>query len=565
MAVDVRTDIAQAIYQWKPLAEKYGDMYGVDKNVILSVINTESSGNPNEGKAPHAMGLMQIIESTWNSIAERIGVNGSPFDPELNIRFGTYYLSEQAKANGGSIEAALKQYGGYANGDNEEQWSAYKTEVLNNAQSISDGKVSMNVSGSTSGSSSSKDPRGILKFAKFAQSLAFTKQMVEGFEQGMEYTLHSYLANFMHKFYHNMYYIPTLPNNKVMVIKPETMFIDPPSCNMVYPSMKMSLGFSRSPKQEPTRILMISDPVTNIFGMSGGTLSQLVTMAFIDNNEDGTQKVVGLGTMENKRYPMRNLSSFEKKNGVRILRSNQGEDLYLFLVSDQKPTTTTSAGKTVQSTILTSNTNPEGIGQTLSELAAYTLLRNRYENRNGSMQMYFNPYMVPGFPFLSIEGSDTSSLNVYGYVTDVTHQITERSWSTHVGFTGTHIGTEPRPPAFPIIENEYVSDISATYKAMLGDAVSRIDEAGAQACRTAYATSDDSVSSMLKKVWRPITTMEEHLSTVCDGATVVEDRNLRWFKNAEGADFFDTAVQEKIKGYTRNIMDGFAFNEADVR
>lgn len=420
-------------------------------------------------------------------------------------------------------------------------------------------------SGAAAASRKSIDPIGILKFAQFAQSLAFTKQMTEGFEQGMEYTLHSYLATFMSKFYHNMYYIPTLPDNKVMVVKPETMFIDPPSCNVIYPSMKFSLGFTRNAKQEPTRVLMISDPVTNIFGMSGGTLTQLVTMAFIDEDSNG-QKVVGLGTMTDKKYPMRNMSAYEKKNGVRILRTNQGEDLYLFLVSNNEKKASTVDGKKTSATLLTSNVDPAGIGSTLSSLASYALLRNRYETRQGNAQMYFNPYIVPGFPFVSVEGTDSSSMNVFGYVTDVTHQITDRSWSTYVGFTGTHIAREPRPPVFPIIEQEYTSNIDATYKHMLGNAVSRVDgAAGAQACRTAYKNSDQTVGAMLKKVWRPLTTRVQHLETVCDGATMVTENGYTWFKNAEGSTFFDTAAQALLKGYTSNIMQGTAFSEADVR
>lgn len=419
----------------------------------------------------------------------------------------------------------------------------------------------------TSGGTVNKtnDPRGILSFARFAESMAFRDLMVKGFEQGMDYTLHTYLATFMQKFYHNMYYVPTLPNNKVILVKPETMFINPPSCNIIYPTLKSSLSFVRNPKQEPTRVIMITDPVTNVFNVHSGALSQLVTMAFIEEDEvtskDGTktttQKVVGLKEMGNKQKPVVNLTKFEKKNGVRILRTNQGEDLYLFLVSNQGKKDV--EGK--KATVITA-TDAAGIAQTLYELSSYALLRNRYESRQGSTQTYFNPYIVPGFPMLSIEGGETSSLNVYAYVTDVTHQITDRAWTTHIGFTGTHIQTEPRPNAFPIIENEYVKTIDTTYKNMLGDAVTTVTNPST--CREAYNSSDTSVSSMLKKVWRPLTTREQHLSDVCDGATLMEGNGYKWLRNGS-AKFFDENIQNIVKGYTENIMTGTAFNEMDVR
>ena len=486
-----------------------------------------------------------------------------------NMTESGYY--NEALKNVGDQDAYIDSMSATYSGNEEGYAQRIKVHISENGLSSYDPKdlkpitpVSSSTKATSGAATKSKDPRGILKFAQFAESLAFTKQMTEGFEQGMEYTLYSYLAKFMQKFYHNLYFIPTLPNNKAIVVKPETMFVDPPSCNVIYPSIKYGLSFSRNPKSEPSRILMISDPVTNIFGMSGGTLSQLVTMAFIEKGDTSvSEKVVGLNSLTNKNRPMMNLTEYEKENGINILRTNQGEDLYLFLVSNNPPKTTTSGKDKVNATVLTTNVDPQGIGQTLTELATYSLLRARYENRQGSCQTYFNPYIVPGFPMLSIEGSGSSSLNVYAYVTDVTHQITESDWSTHIGFTATHIQTEARPPAFPIIENEYVAGLDETYNNMLGPAVTRVTDPSS--VRTAYTTSDNSVTSMLKKVWRPLTTMKEHLDTVCDGATVVQERGFKVLQNAEGKSFFSTKIQEKIKAYTQGIMDGNAMHEVDVR
>lgn len=570
-----------SVKDYAPLYKKYSQKYGVPETMIAAVVTQESGGNPSAVSSAGAQGLMQVIPDTWREIEGTLGP-GSPTNPDDNINFGTYYLKKQYDTYG-SWEGALAAYNGgggtwessgYNLANMPSETRNYVPSVLNYEKQYAAGKEYDSAtpvatySGSSSSSSSSvsgNDPEGILNFAQFAESLAFATKMREGFEQGMEYTLHSYLASFMHKFYHNMYYVPTLPNNKTILIKPETMFVDPPSCNVIYPTMKYSLGFVRNPKQEPTRILMISDPVTNVFGASGGPLSQLVTMAFMDLDDSGKEKVVGISAMENKKKPMQNLTKFEKKNGVRILRSNQGEDLYLFLVSNTKTQSSTVKGESVKGKVLKAS-DAEGIGRTLMKLATYTLLRSRYENRTGNVQCYFNPYAVPGLPFLSVEGEDDSSLNVFGYVTDVTHQITEDSWYTTLGFTSTHIQSEPRPPAFPIIESEYVGDIEKTYKSMLGDAVSRVDSSsGPKECRDAYKNSDGTVSSMLKRVWRPLTTMDEHLKEVCDGATVIEGKGYKWLKNADGSSFFNTSIQEKLKSYTQNIIDGNAFSETDVR
>jgi hypothetical protein len=236
------------------------------------------------------------------------------------------------------------------------------------------------------------------------------------------------------------------------------------------------------------------------------------------------------------------------------------------MVSGQPLKTTSANGSSVQTAVITSASNPTGIAQTLFELATYNLLRARYESRGGSASLYFNPYIVPGFPMVSIEGSSASSLNVYAYVTDVTHQITERLWTTQVGFTATHIGTEPRPPAFPIVEQDYVKYIDDTYTRMLGSGVTRVvGTTAVNNLRNDYIASDGSVTSMLKKVWRPLTTMDEHLKDVCDGATVVQERGYKWLKNGTNSTFFDADTQAKIKGYTQDIMDGVALYNTDVR
>ncbi|MDD2231084.1 MAG: glucosaminidase domain-containing protein, partial [Candidatus Cloacimonetes bacterium] len=349
----------------------------------------------------------------------------------------------------------------------------------------------------------------ILKFAKFAQSLAFQKSLTEGFEQGMEGTLHNFLTQFMQKFYHNLFYVPTLPDNKAIIVKPETLFVNVPSCNVIYPTLKSSVSFRKDPKSEPTRLIMISNHVSNLFGTAKDKLSQLVTMVFLDEKKsvDKTtgkvsykQEVVGIGAQQNKNRPMNNLTEYEKRNGIRIMRESKGDDLYLFMLANKDPSSKTPNTKD-KYVLSNDKEQAAGIGTTLEKLAAYTLLRARYETRPGNIHMYFNPYIVPGFPILNVEGSEKTSLNVYAYATDVTHSITESSWSTSVGFTATHIEDEPRPPNFPIAEDEYAETLPATYKSMLGDCVRAIDNTtGAATCRAEYVSSDKSVSSMLKKI-----------------------------------------------------------------
>jgi hypothetical protein len=76
---------------------------GVDPNLVLRVMQTESGGNPYAVSSKGAIGPMQLMPAT----AKDLGVN--PNDPLDNIRGGVRYLAQQLKSFG-SPELALAAY-----------------------------------------------------------------------------------------------------------------------------------------------------------------------------------------------------------------------------------------------------------------------------------------------------------------------------------------------------------------------------------------------------------------------------------------------------------------------
>lgn len=82
--------------EYSEYVERYSDAYGVPEAVIYSVIRTESGFVSNAVSKAGAVGLMQMMPNTFLWLCEKNGESldaGMLYDPETNIRYGTYYLS----------------------------------------------------------------------------------------------------------------------------------------------------------------------------------------------------------------------------------------------------------------------------------------------------------------------------------------------------------------------------------------------------------------------------------------------------------------------------------------
>ena len=122
--IKIQDKILVFFYQkeYNQYVEKYSDEYGVDENLIYSIIRNESRFNPDAVSSSDAKGLMQIMDSTVKDIANGIDELEydflDVFDPETNIHLGVDYFSELLKKYNYVIPLAVAAYNaGFGNVD----------------------------------------------------------------------------------------------------------------------------------------------------------------------------------------------------------------------------------------------------------------------------------------------------------------------------------------------------------------------------------------------------------------------------------------------------------------
>jgi soluble lytic murein transglycosylase-like protein len=83
---------AEAEIDYEAMFQEIAPQYGLDWHLLAELAYQESRMNPQALGQSHDMGLMQIIPSTWDEWAPRVGVS-DPFDPYSNTLVAAAYLA----------------------------------------------------------------------------------------------------------------------------------------------------------------------------------------------------------------------------------------------------------------------------------------------------------------------------------------------------------------------------------------------------------------------------------------------------------------------------------------
>jgi len=118
-ALDVPKSIARMAYPlyYEDLIVQSAKAQGLPPLLVFALIRQESLFEGMAFSSASAHGLMQVIPSTGQGIADELGwppgyQTSDLHLPYINVRFGAYYLARQRDLFGGNLEVALAAYNG---------------------------------------------------------------------------------------------------------------------------------------------------------------------------------------------------------------------------------------------------------------------------------------------------------------------------------------------------------------------------------------------------------------------------------------------------------------------
>ena len=106
------------------IINKYSKEYKVDPYLVVSMINVESKYNKDAISNKDARGLMQIGPQTGQWASEVLKIDNynesQLFNPEINIKIGTWYIDQLKKEFGDNMNLVLAAYN--AGSGNVNKW-----------------------------------------------------------------------------------------------------------------------------------------------------------------------------------------------------------------------------------------------------------------------------------------------------------------------------------------------------------------------------------------------------------------------------------------------------------
>ena len=251
-----------------------------------------------------------------------------------------------------------------------------------------------------------------------------------------------------------------------MVFKPRIPFYYSPQCNVLYPQMYESVQVQEADGGMPTRIIA----TTSLPPYKGGEFLSFRGPASV---REAIANGKGLGATLS--YSNDKVGKYEFGRGVKPV--NTILPTWLSLLSSYKATHPDAPNNSVFSPdqvaalkkgwdlrygTANENLNPWSQSAKVAdfERILFTTMDYKYSElvesaRLGTVNAYFNPYLIAGYP-IDVIDQDTDAPCYHGYCTSITHTFTPTSMHTSVSFVGAMTYDEIRsyyiPPNHPWLD-----------------------------------------------------------------------------------------------------------------
>lgn len=209
------------------------------------------------------------------------------------------------------------------------------------------------------------------------------------------------------------------------ITKPQLLFCVPPMCNVIFPSMITSFGYSEDYAAQNTRMQITPESQLQFFNLardeaSYGTAAAALSAAFPDE----AQAALDIKD-KNYKYNHQNFLVWPEEffKGPVVARKST-PDWFMFLYKGYRALDGAADRRKI---------NLE-MPYLCKLYAIYEYYRSRASFKSGAVSTPFNPYVVAGYPGVILDQPNTST-HLYGYFINVTHRLSQGEATTTVQYT----------------------------------------------------------------------------------------------------------------------------------
>lgn len=221
--------------------------------------------------------------------------------------------------------------------------------------------------------------------------------------------------------------------------KPKMMFAVPPMCNVVLPSMVRGLTYAETYAGQATRLYLAEEELANWLNLQQNAPDEIakiiLSTAYPPEANQSMLNAVRMSDFHGATVLKIDQYNNARRNGKNVLiwptEFFQGP----LLANGMVPRLFSHYARTIaKGTNKDTASDAKQAVDTLLQLYAETeFYIRRYNKRVGSVDMVFNPYMIPGYPGVIFDRKN--GLHHIGYIQEVQHELSPRGMSTQASYT----------------------------------------------------------------------------------------------------------------------------------